>query len=118
MRLTEVVEILEAKVVTGENELDVEVVMGGGSDLMSDVLAFIKPGALLLTGLTNPQVIRTAEMADIRAVALVRGKQPTPETIELAASNRLPLILTRFTMFESCGRLFEQGLPGRHQIDA
>jgi predicted transcriptional regulator len=79
---------------------------------MSDVLAFAKPGSLLLTGLTNPQVVRTAEMADLRAICFVRGKKPEKETIEMAESKDIPLLVTPLPMFESCGRLYREGLPG------
>jgi predicted transcriptional regulator len=89
-----------------------EVQIGCGSDLMSDVLAFLKPSALLLTGLTNPQSIRTAEMADVVAVCYVRGKRPNPETVTLAQEKEIPVLVTGFTMFEACGRLYTQGLAG------
>lgn len=83
------------------------------SDLMSDVLTFRGPGSLLLTGLTNPQVIRTAEMSDFAAICFVRGKQPQPETVRLAQEKGIPLFVTRLSMYEACGRLFALGLsPG------
>lgn len=91
--------------------LDAEIRGGCGADLMSDVLAAIQPDAVLLTGLCNPQVVRTAQMADVRAIVLVRGKQPPRETIDLAKSEGIPLISTPFGMFEVCGRLFRAGLP-------
>ncbi len=87
------------------------VVKGGfGADLMSDVLASIQPEAVLLTGLCNPQVVRTAQMADVAAVVLVRGKHPPSETIRLANEEELPLISTPYGMFEVCGRLHLAGL--------
>ena len=79
---------------------------------MSDVLSFVKPGALLLTGLINPQVVRTAEMADLRAICFVRGKKPAQETIEMAESKDIPLLTTPLLLFESCGRLHREGLSG------
>ncbi|UCC90588.1 MAG: hypothetical protein JSW24_05580, partial [Dehalococcoidia bacterium] len=79
---------------------------------MSDVLAFTKPESLLLTGLTNAQVIRTAEMAEIAAVCFVRGKKPDEETIRLAKSKSIPLLVTQLPLFESCGRLYKKGLIG------
>jgi predicted transcriptional regulator len=79
---------------------------------MSDVLAFTKAGSLLLTGLTNPQVVRTAEMADIVAICFTRGKKPDEGTIRLAKSKGLPLLTTRLPMFESCGRLYKSGVVG------
>ena len=112
MTLEEVKEILEAEVITGPSSSKMEVEMACGCDLMSDVLAFIKAEALLLTGLTNPQVIRTAEMADIVAICFVRGKKPNGETIKLAQSKGIPLMITKLPLFESCGRLYKRGLPG------
>ena len=112
MTLEEVKEILKAEVITGAGNLGMEVKMGCGCDLMSDVLAFIKTESLLLTGLTNTQVIRTAEMADIVAVCFVRGKRPDEETIRLAKSKDLPLLTTQLPMFESCGQLYQNGLIG------
>jgi len=112
MTLEEIKEILQAEVITGSKNLQMEIKMGCGCDLMSDVLAFIKSDSLLLTGLTNPQVIRTAEMADITAVCFVRGKMPSEETIRLAKSKGLPLLVTQLPMFESCGQLYKKGLIG------
>ena len=112
MTLEEVKEILKAEVIIGSNYLQMEVKMGCGCDLMSDVLAFIKPDSILLTGLTNTQVIRTAEMADIKAICFVRGKKPDEETIRLAESKGLPLLMTQLPMFESCGQLCKNGLIG------
>jgi len=85
---------------------------GGAADLMSDVLAFARPDSLLLTGLTHPQVVRTAEMAGILAIVFVRGKHPPPETAALAAEVGIPLLGTRYKMYEACGRLYAAGLPG------
>ena len=112
MTLEEVKEILKAEVIVGPNNLQMEVKMGCGCDLMSDVLAFIKSESLLLTGLTNTQVVRTAEMADVAAICFVRGKKPDEETIRLAESKELPLLVTQLPMFESCGQLYKKGLMG------
>lgn len=87
------------------------------SDLMSDVLTFRGPGSLLLTGLTNAQVIRTAEMSDFIAICFVRGKKPQPDTIALAEEKGIPMFGTLMSMYESCGRLFAAGLPGGHIED-
>jgi predicted transcriptional regulator len=94
MKLKDIVEILGAQVIAGSGLLQQEVKMACGSDLMSDVLSFVKSGSLLLTGLTNPQVVRTAEMADLKAVCFVRGKKPDQETIKMAESNNIPLLTT------------------------
>jgi len=112
MTLEEVKEILKAEVIIGSNDLQMEVKMGCGCDLMSDVLAFTKPESLLLTGLINTQVIRTAEIADIKAICFVRGKKPDEETVRLAKSKGLPLLMTQLPMFESCGQLYKKGLIG------
>ncbi|MFH1881599.1 MAG: DRTGG domain-containing protein [Planctomycetota bacterium] len=112
MKLKEIERILGAEVITGAELMHEDIKMACGSDLMSDVLAFAKHGALLLTGLTNPQVVRTAEMADLRAICFVRGKKPGQETIEMAKSKDIPLLTTPLPMFESCGRLHREGLPG------
>jgi hypothetical protein len=112
MTLEEVRRILEAKVLSVAELEKTNVEMGCGADLMSDVLAFAKRGSLLLTGLTNTQVVRTSEMADITAICFVRGKMPPEDTCKLAAINRLPLLVTRLPMFEACGRLYKSGLKG------
>jgi len=87
---------------------------------MSDVLAFTHAGTLLLTGLTNPQVVRTAEMAGIGAIVFVRGKLPPAETIALAQERGIPLLASKYTMYESCGRLYQAGLAscGLFQLTA
>ncbi len=112
MKLDEVKKILEAEVIVGSDMLGEDVTLACGCDLMSDVLSYVKPGALLLTGLCNTQVVRTAEMADIRAICFVRGKRPVQETIEMAKSKNIPLLTTPLLLFESCGRLHRGGLSG------
>jgi len=116
MTLNEVRRILDAEIVAGAQWDEIDVVMGCGADLMSDVLAFAERGALLLTGLTNTQVIRTSMMAEIAAVCFVRGKRPPKETIDLAAESDLPLVCTRLPMFEACGRLYAEGLRGCSEV--
>ncbi|NQS99205.1 MAG: hypothetical protein HQ591_12195 [candidate division Zixibacteria bacterium] len=112
MTVKEIVKILDCRVLTGERNLDSEVKAGCGCDLMSDVLAFIKPGAILLTGLNNPQAIRTAEMSDVGVVCFVRGKQPSEELIALARENEITLLTTSLPMFDACGKLYTNGLVG------
>ena len=114
MKLDELKNILEAEVLTGEELLSKEVNMICGSDLMSDVLAFIHADSVLLTGLINPQVVRTAEMAEISCICFVRGKRPPKETIKLAEEKKIPLMATMLSMYESCGRLYVKGLPGTY----
>ena len=110
MKLSEVKEILDAKVLTGEEFLDKEVNSACGCDLMSDVLAFVKDKALLLTGLINPQVIRTAEMMDMKAVVFVRGKTPTEEMISLAEESGIVIMTTELPLYLTCGKLYSNGL--------
>jgi predicted transcriptional regulator len=110
MNLAEVLQIIEGKVFSKNVDLTQEVQVGGGADLMSDVLAFSQDGMLLMTGLTNPQVVRTAEMAGVTAIVFVRSKLPSPETIALAEQRGIPLLASRYTMFETCGRLYRAGL--------
>ena len=110
MTLNEIIEIVNGRIFTHRVNLDIEVSSGGASDLMSDVLAFVKPGCLLLTGLIHPQTIRTAEMAEVAAIAFVRGKIPIQETIDLAEELGIPLIGSLYGMYEICGRLYQKGL--------
>ncbi|MBC8387615.1 MAG: hypothetical protein ISS14_00410 [Actinobacteria bacterium] len=117
MTLKEIKKILNAEVIVGSDVLNIDIKMGCGCDLMSDVLAFVKSDSLLLTGLTNLQVIRTVEMSDIKAVCFVRGKKPDRETIELAKSKNIPLLLTDFPLFEACGKLYKGGLAGCSEIN-
>jgi predicted transcriptional regulator len=111
MKLREVLELIEGNVISKDADLDQEIRMGCGADLMSDVLAFTHEGTLLMSGLTNPQVVRTAEMAGIKAIVFVRGKLPPPETIALAEEKGIPLLASKYTMFETCGRVYQAGLP-------
>lgn len=112
MTLREVKKILNCTIVVGDEALDMEVDMACGADLMSDVLTFTKSGALLLTGLTNAQSVRAAEVADIKAVIYVRGKMPDNEAISIAKESKIPLLSTKLYMFESCGKLYKHGLIG------
>jgi predicted transcriptional regulator len=116
MKLESVREILDCQVIVGQGQLDKEVFVGCGADLMSDVLAFIKPSALLLTGLTNVQVVRTAEIAEVPAIVFVRGKFPSPQAIELAEEKEIVLMATNLPLYESCGRLYHCGLSGGFDI--
>lgn len=116
MKLEEIKDILEAEVLWGNNYLDIDVKMIYGSDLLSDVLAFAQQNTLLITGLINPQVIRTAEMVDVSAVCFVRGKKPDESTVALAREKEIPIFRTRLTMYESCGRLYSKGLPGGSEV--
>lgn len=110
MKLREVKGILNAQIWAGEERLDTEVQSACGCDLMSDVLAFAKEKIVLLTGLINLQVIRTAEMLDIKAIIFVRGKRPTEDMIELATERGIILLSTDVPLYYACGKLYEAGL--------
>ena len=110
MKLGKVLEAIEGKPISENVDWDQDIQMGCGADLMSDVLAFTHEGTLLMSGLTNPQVVRTAEMAGIRAIVFVRGKIPPAETVALAEEKGIPLLASKYTMFETCGRLYKAGL--------
>jgi predicted transcriptional regulator len=110
MTVRRIIEILEARVSTGGDQLDIEVSAACGADLMSDVMAFVKEKVVLLTGLVNPQAIRTADLLDIKVVVFVRGKTPTKDLVEMARENGMVLLATKYSMFLACGRLYEAGL--------
>lgn len=112
MTVKNVIEVLNARLLCGEEFLAKEVHTACGSDMMSDVLAFVKDQPVLLTGLCNPQVIRTAEMMDIVCVVFVRGKRPDGAMIEMAIERGIPLICTGHRMFTACGLLYQNGLHG------
>jgi len=116
MDLKKIKEILAAEMLWGSEDMCEDIKIASASDLMSDVLALAEPGSLLLSGLANPQVIRTAEMVEICAVCLVRGKKPEEATIELAEEMGIPLLSTKLPMYEACGRLYKNGLAGRSEI--
>lgn len=111
MKLSEIKKMLNADLIFGEELIDqVEVETAFASDLLSDVLAYSKENALFLTGLTNPQVIRTVEVLDLVGVVFVRGEVPQMETVELAKRKGIPLLRTKCIMFETCGRLYGAGI--------
>ncbi len=110
MKISVIKELLKAEVVCGEENLDHEVHSACGSDMMSDVLAYVKDQAVLLTGLVNPQVIRTAEMMDMQCVVFVRSKTPSEEMIRLAKEADMVILCTKKRMYEACGKLYLGGL--------
>jgi len=118
MNLNDIIRIAEGEVLTPELETDVNIHGGCCADLMSDVLAYSRPRAVLLTGLTNPQVVRTAQVADFRAIVFIRGKKPQAETIEIAIQENIPLISSPFGMFELSGKLHEAGLTSYESNDS
>jgi hypothetical protein len=112
MRLYDVRDILDAAVLWGEEYLDQEIESACGSDFMSDVLAYVKNQALLLTGLVNPQVVRTAEMMDIKCIVFVRGKVPDESIVALARERGIVVMTCRKRMYSACGLLYTNGLTG------
>ena len=112
MKISQMQELLEARVLCCEENIDNHVYSACGCDLMSDVLAFVKDQAVLLTGLVNPQVIRTAEMMDMICVVFVRSKVPTQEMIDLAKESGIVLMVSDKRLYEACGLLYANGLVG------
>ena len=112
MTLSEAKSILDAQLFCGEELLDSPVNTACGSDMMSDVLAYVKDQAVLLTGLVNLQVVRTAEMMDMNCIVFVRSKMPTAEMIELAKDCGIVMLATDKRMYEACGLLYSNGLVG------
>ena len=112
MKIRRIAELLEAQVLCGEDGLDGEVYSACGCDMMSDVLAFVKEQAVLITGLCNPQVVRTAEMMDMRCIVFVRGKIPPKEVVQLANDAGIVVLATTERMYVACGVLYQCGLSG------
>ena len=112
MKISEMQKLLEARVLCCEENINHEIHSACGCDLMSDVLAFVKDQAVLLTGLVNPQVIRTAEMMDMICIVFVRSKIPTQEMIDLARDSGIVLMVSDKRIYEACGLLYTNGLVG------
>ena len=112
MTLADVRDLLEAKMVVGEEKLGLEIHTAFGADLMSDVLAFAQSGCLLITGLPNVQAVRTAYALDIAAIVICRGKALNDKFMENARELGIPVLWTPFTMFDVCGRLYREGITG------
>ena len=112
MILRDIVTILDADVLYGEDLLNTEVHHACAADMMSDVLAFGDSSTVLLTGLCNPQVVRTAEMMDILCIVFVRNKTPNEQILDLAKSKGIAVLRTEHLMYSSCGLLYNKGLVG------
>lgn len=112
MCLYEIRDILEATVLWGDEYLDQEIHSACGCDFMSDVLAFVKNQALLLTGMMNPQVVRTAEMMDMKCIVFVRGKRPDEMMLQLAKERNIVVMATPKRLYTACGLLYSNGLAG------
>lgn len=111
MKVNEIIDILKAEVICGDN-FGLEIHTACGSDMMSDALAFVKDQGMLLTGLLNSQAVRTAEMLDMKCIAFVRGKRPGEDVVELAKERGIMLLTTNYRMFTACGKLYCKGLGG------
>ena len=111
MKLDEIAELLSCETLMPvDRAIDVDAVVA--SDGMSEILAFHRPHALMLTGLTNIQSVRTAVVADVAALVYVRDKRPEQKVLDLAVQNGIPVLVTALGMFDSCGILYEAGLEG------
>ena len=118
MKIKDIQHLLDANLLChGDDNLDKEVTSAFGCDLMSDVLAYVKDQSVLLTGLVNPQVIRTAVMLDMVCVVFVRSKTPTEEILNLAKDSGIAVMSTNKTLYESCGILYSNGLTGKEKIE-
>jgi predicted transcriptional regulator len=115
MTIRDIIGLLDAEVLCGEDLLDTPVHSACGSDMMSDVLAYVEEQAVLLTGLINLQVVRTAEMMDMKCIVFVRGKRPPAEVIELAKESGIVMLRSPERMYSACGKLYESGLRGDAQ---
>ena len=112
MKIKDIVDILNAELIVGEDKLNVEIDTAGASDMISDILLMAKTGMMILTGLNSPQIIRSASMLDVKAVVVVRDKKPLPKMIEMADQYGVILMQTKFGMYKSCGLLYSNGVKG------
>lgn len=113
MKVSDILNVLEADLLAGSENLDMDICSACGSDLMSDVMAYVKENVVLLTGLINPQVVRTAEMMDIKVIVFIRGKKPEEKIVEMAKEKGITIMATKHPMFIACGKLYSAGLTGR-----
>ena len=112
MKISEIKEILKGKMLFGEDQLDQVIVAGGAADLMDDVLAAAAKGCALLTGVTTDHVLRTAKIVGVGTIVIVRGKKPSAEFVQMAKSFEIPLMVTQYSLFVACGRLYMNGIRG------
>ena len=112
MKLSEIKDVLNATVLVGEEQLDKTIDAAGAADLMDDILDAVAEGSVLLTGVVSEQVLQTAKLAGIGAIVFVRGKKPEKSLVDSARSYSIPLLLSEYSMFVSCGRLYLNGLRG------
>ncbi|VFQ44926.1 DRTGG domain-containing protein [Desulfoluna butyratoxydans] len=114
MKLADIVDVLDATLLSGEQHLDREFEICRGSDLMSDILAYFADGGVVLTGLPTKQAVRTAAVSGVGGLVFVRGKQPAGDVVALARKEEIPLMITRLSMFVACGRLYSSGMAGHN----
>jgi len=112
VKIREIETLLDSDILCGRDKMDMEIECACGSDMMSEVLAFTKHAAALLTGLANIHVIKTAEILDIGCVIFVRGKTPAEEIIKMAQDRGMVLMSTDLPMFTACGILYSNGIAG------
>ncbi len=112
MTINKIAEILEAKIIADSDNADVDIQSAFSADLMSAVLYYHSPNSILITGLTHPNVIRTAEIAGIKVIVFIANKKPDINTIELAKQKKIPLLITPFCMYTASGKLYQSGMPG------
>lgn len=117
MRIPELIQLLEAKVLTECDLPESDIQYAFASDMMSDVLAYADRHMLLITSLTNPQTIRTAEMLDLDCVLYVRGKIPSAAALAMAEDRNITVLTTKCTMFNTCGILYDTGIRGGNLND-
>ncbi len=112
MKLYEIKTILKATVLCGEDKLDQNIVGGGAADLMDDILSAVAKDAVFLTGVNTEEALRAAKLAGVAATVMVRGKKPGQAIVDLATSFDMPVLLTDYSLFVACGRLYMNGLRG------
>ncbi|WP_054699885.1 DRTGG domain-containing protein [Desulfosarcina cetonica] len=112
MKISEIKDILNADMLCGDDQLDTVIVAGGAADLMDDVLAAAAKGSALLTGVTTDHVIRTAKIVGVGVIVIVRGKKPPADFVNMAKSFNIPIMLTDYSLFVACGRLYMNGIRG------
>lgn len=117
MTINTIKDLLGAEVLCGSESLNREIHSACGSDMMSDVLAYVKDQAVLMTGLVNAQVIRTAEMMDMHCIVFVRSKKPSQDMLDLAAESGMVILTTPRRMYEACGILYSNGLKGNGELN-
>jgi len=117
VKLSQIAQVLQAEILCGKQNLDLDIPYAAASDMMSDVLVCNDADRLLISGLCTVHTVLTAQILDLRAIAFVRGKRPTPEILQTAEENGITLLSTELSMFQACGELYKQGMKGRARTD-